>query len=213
MSMALLGAMLLSCSKELPLPVTLDSQVAERALKQSASVNIGPGERIIGSAMLLPNGRIVTNLHVVQHRTDSVRITLDGANFIPVKLIAKDTQTDLALFQLPPDEYSDLSLPEIADPQAGIPIFAYGAAFGLHQSYLQGYISHPERRLEKDTPHYVQTQGITCPGMSGAPVYTLRGHWVGINRAAYGYSVGTGIGLIIPASTVRAFLDQSGAEN
>ncbi|MCB1170518.1 MAG: trypsin-like peptidase domain-containing protein [Leptospiraceae bacterium] len=209
-SMALFGAMLFSCSPDNPLPVTVRPSVGELSRRQSASINIGPGERLIGSAMLLPEGRMVTNLHVVQHRTDSVRITIDGSSFFAVRLLATDEKSDLALFQLPEGMDFESPLPASADPRPGMPVFAYGAAFGLHRSYLQGYVSHSDRRLQENGGErsYVQTQGITYPGMSGAPVYALDGKWIGINRAAYGYSLGTGIGLVIPASTVRRFLDK-----
>src|SRR5690606_27860256 len=112
-------------------------------------------------------------------------------------------------------ENTTLSLPDLPEnkieekPRPGTTVVSFGSAFGLHQSYFQGYVSHPHREgleLEKPDLSYVQVQGITYSGMSGAPVFTLDGKWIGLNRAAYGYSTTTGSGLVIPAHTILEWL-------
>lgn len=211
--MALLCAMLLSCSRGPQPPITVDQEVSKNARSLTAGITTVVGNRITGSAMVLPGNRLLTNHHVILHREDSIKVTLDGEAFFSARMLKKDVDKDLALIQVADESYDppDTSLPEILDrPAPGLPIFAYGAAFGLHQSYLQGYVSHSDRTVQGNDPGYgyIQTQGITYSGMSGTPVFSLKGEWIGINRAAYGYSLNTGTGLVIPASVARDFSEE-----
>lgn len=200
----------LHCTRDHQLPVTVSDRVARVALNRTASISYSGSPRLVGTAMIL-DSRLITNHHVIEGREDRIRVTVDGARFFEARVIKKDPALDLALLQIESDDFSpetDAALVALAEPSAGMQIFSYGAAFGLHESYFQGYISHPARTEilgGQDQMALVQIQGVTFPGMSGAPIFTLDGEFVGMNRAAYGYAADTGTGLAIPGEIVLEF--------
>ncbi|MCB1165232.1 MAG: trypsin-like peptidase domain-containing protein [Leptospiraceae bacterium] len=156
---------------------------------------------------------ILTNEHILGADT-RCKISLDGIQFYDAFVTARHSDLDLIVLKIETDASApppSMQWPEIHEQvRPGLPVVAFGSAFGLHQTYMQGFVSHPERRGlrgQPDSTYYIQMQGITYPGMSGAPVFDLEGQWLGINRAAYGYSTTTGTGLVIPARIIVDWLD------
>ena len=193
-------------------PVSMDAEMGQRIRAYSVGIGYQAGQELRATGMLTPYaGIILTNDHAIPG-AKSTKITLDGKEFHEARVIARNAELDLALLKVENGEFS-AELPELAtSPRAGMPVVAFGSAFGLHRSFLQGYVSHERRvglRGQTKGTHYIQVQSITFPGMSGAPVFTLQGEWIGINRAAYGYTTTTGTGLLIPASRVHQWMEET----
>lgn len=207
----LIFLLLAGCSHEVQLPVTVPPEVASKSLQRTASIAYSGAPRFVGTALVLNATDLITNLHVIQARENQIRVSFDGKEFLAATVVRTDPEADLALLRISASDYSE-DITEITaanpHPAPGTHIFAYGAAFGLHDSFFQGYVSHSSRSDimgSNGKIAFVQIQGVTFPGMSGAPVFTLDGSFVGINRAAYGYAANTGTGLAIPADLVLDF--------
>lgn len=197
------------CNRQ-PVPVIVDSAVAKTITQYSLGIGITRRNSVLnGTAFFAPQpGYLFTNQHVVRNANTQYYVTVNGSDFFPVKIEKSDADLDLALLTFQSEELLKLqnSLPAYTvtdDLSPGLPVVATGSAFGLHRTFLQGIVSHTHRTGLIGQPgaiHYIQTQGVTYSGMSGAPVFDLKGRLIGINRAAYGYSATTGTGLIIPAN-------------
>ena len=151
-------------------PVSMDAEMGQRIRAYSVGIGYQAGQELRATGMLTPYaGIILTNDHAIPG-AKSTKITLDGKEFHEARVIARNAELDLALLKVENGEFS-AELPELAtSPRAGMPVVAFGSAFGLHRSFLQGYVSHERRvglRGQTKGTHYIQVQSITFPGMSG----------------------------------------------
>ncbi|MDO5581692.1 MAG: trypsin-like peptidase domain-containing protein [Planctomycetia bacterium] len=165
----------------------------------------------IGSGVLLdPQGKILTNYHVVSDRKNITVELYDGRLF-DVQSVHKDQKSDLALLKisskspLPYLKFANSDQLEIGDW-----VLAIGNPFMLDSSVSAGIISAKKRRLGKNEHGiYIQTDAAVNPGNSGGPLVNLDGDIVGINTAIASLSGGNqGIGFAIPSNTARWILNQ-----
>jgi len=217
---------LASCQPE---PTTIPPAIIAEARLRSVEV-FRPGDRnSIGSGLLLNrHGLVLTCNHILRISTDrkknkaqEIIISHDGSDG-PATLLRGEPNVDLAIvhWRLPAETFAELSgLDDLlkardrwvprGELHPGEPALLVGSPYGLTDSVLIGRISHTNRlntdREFADIP-LVQTSGLSYPGSSGAAVYVRDGRIVGINRATFGFSKGTGIGLTLPAGYVQAFL-------
>jgi len=155
-----------------------------------------------GSGFIVtPDGKIVTNFHVIE---GGDKITVDFANgeeFV-AKIIGTDRETDLAIIQIQVDrEFDYLEFHRGADVRIGDWVLAIGNPFGIGQSSSVGIISAigRERVHSGSYVDYMQTDATVNRGNSGGPLFNFEGKVIGVNSAIYsptGASVG--IAFVIP---------------
>ena len=173
-----------------------------------------------GSGFIVtPDGKIVTNFHVIE---GGDKITVDFANgeeFSAV-VIGTDRETDLAVLQIQATRTFDhVAFYHGADVRIGDPVLAIGNPFGIGQSSSTGIISAVGRERVDSGSYvdYLQTDATVNRGNSGGPLFNLQGHVVGVNSAIYsptGASVG--IAFVIPhylAEDIAVDLIQNGKVN
>ena len=155
------------------------------------------------------NGDILTCFHVVVGYENDLMISRDGIKLIPTKVLKKGFEYDLAILSSDITEFGDAEWEDREDLSINQDVYVIASPYGLHKSFLKGYISHTAR-LNADLTYskipFVQTQGISFEGVSGAAVFLNNGKYIGINRSTFGFGTGNGIGLVLPAETVREFL-------
>lgn len=165
------------------------------ALADSQQVN-GMGAGVLIDA----RGYILTNQHVVQD-VGRIEVTLhDGTRYIG-RLIARDTDTDLALVKIS----AKGPLPVIrcgtsSDLMRGERVIAIGNPFGYHNTVTEGIVSALHRDIPvngtQNYPDLIQTDASINPGNSGGPLLNADGEMIGINAAV---RIGAqGIGFAIP---------------
>ena len=163
--------------------------------------------------LLDAQGTVLTCHHVVFGWQDRLRVSQDSKHFFDAHVIREEPAIDLVLLKtdlkmpVAPLRYLDRSELAINDP-----IFLFGSAWGLGQTFLKGYVAHLDRTgtdIRMPGVPFVQTMGTSFPGCSGAAVYRLDGRFIGINRATVGADPGNSTGLVIPAGFVQAFLEQN----
>jgi serine protease Do len=171
----------------------------------------------LGSGVIVGDGLIVTNNHVVDG-ADKVTVVLpDGREVKPV-WVRTDPPTDLALIKVDVKGLKALPLADSDSVEVGDFVLAVGNPFGLDGTVTQGIVSYIGRGVrigDDDNPksisysNYIQTDAAINPGNSGGPLVNLRGQVIGINSAIISRTASyAGIGFAIPSNTVAFVVDQ-----
>ena len=171
-------------------------------------------QRSLGSGVVVDeSGLIVTNNHVIENMNE-VKISLADRREFEAQIVLRDPRTDLAVLKikspsggLVPMAYGDSEALEVGDF-----VIAIGNPFGVGQTVTQGIVSALARTQvgSSDYQFFIQTDAAINPGNSGGGLVDLAGRLVGINTAIFSQSGGShGIGFAIPASMVRAVVEQA----
>ena len=163
-------------------------------------------------AIISPDGKVVTNWHVIDKAIEVRCLLTDGRHW-NARVIGSDQDTDLALLQLELDESAGpLPYARFGDSttlQEGDFVMAMGAPWGLNRSVSIGIISCTRRFLEEVSEYslYLQTDAAINPGNSGGPLVNTLGEIVGINSRGMG-GMADNMGFAIPSETVVLLIDQ-----
>ncbi|UDG81026.1 Periplasmic pH-dependent serine endoprotease DegQ [Candidatus Hartigia pinicola] len=171
---------------------------------------------VLGSGVIIDEkkGYILTNNHVIDG-ADQIQIQLNDGREINVKLIGKDSQTDIALLKITREkDIKNLTAVSIADSdklRVGDFAVAVGNPFGLGQTATSGIISALGRsglNLE-GLENFIQTDASINRGNSGGALVNLNGELIGINTAILAPGGGNiGIGFAIPSNMAKNLSEQ-----
>jgi serine protease Do len=161
----------------------------------------------MGTGVLIDGrGYIITNFHVIDGVRE-IQVTQASGKRQTAKLVARDTETDLALIKIDPDD----TLPIIpigtsSDLMTGETVIAVGNAYGYEHTVTRGIVSALHRSVQvTDAQFYddlIQTDASINPGNSGGPLLNIDGDVIGINVAVRAGA--QGIGFAIPIDKVVA---------
>jgi Do/DeqQ family serine protease len=155
-------------------------------------------------------GYVLTNGHVVDNATRIEITTKDNRRSV-ARLIGKDSDTDIALLQIPAQNLTAVPIGDSDRLQVGDFVLAIGNPFGLGQTVTSGIVSALGRSglgLE-GYEDFIQTDASINPGNSGGPLVNLQGQCVGINTAILSPGGGNiGIGFAVPINMARRVMDQ-----
>lgn len=164
-----------------------------------------------GSGFIIsPDGKVVTNFHVVKGAKEVTVVTTDGTE-LNAHVVGSDEKTDIALIQI--DEKGK-TFPTVSfasrDIRVGDWVLAVGNPFGLGGSVTAGIVSARGREIGAGPyDDFLQIDAPINRGNSGGPTFNLAGEVVGVNTAIYSPSGGSvGIGFAIPTSTVQRVIAQ-----
>lgn len=158
-----------------------------------------------------PRGYILTNHHVVDGVRE-IQVTLADGNRHVARLVARDSDTDLAIIKIdPPAPMAVITAGRSDGLMPGETVIAVGNAYGYEHTVTRGIISALHRAVQvSDAQYYedlIQTDASINPGNSGGPLLNEDGEMIGINVAVRAGA--QGIGFAIPvdkALTVAADL-------
>ena len=155
-------------------------------------------------------GYVLTNGHVVENAT-RIEITTKDNRRVTARLIGKDSDTDIALLQVPAQSLIAVPIGDSDRLQVGDFVLAIGNPFGLGQTVTSGIVSALGRSglgIE-GYEDFIQTDASINPGNSGGPLVNLQGQCVGINTAILSPGGGNiGIGFAVPINMARRVMDQ-----
>src|ERR1700686_506767 len=155
-------------------------------------------------------GYVLTNGHVVENATRIDVTTKDNRRFT-AKLIGTDTDTDVAVLQIPTENLTALPMGDSDRLQVGDFVLAIGNPFGLGQTVTSGIVSALGRSglgIE-GYEDFIQTAASINPAHSGGPLVNLQGQVVGINSAILAPGGGNiGIGFAVPINMARRVMEQ-----
>jgi S1-C subfamily serine protease len=173
-----------------------------------------PEERVkrgTGSGFILtPDGRIVTNAHVVSG-TETVKVTLKDGREFEGKVQGVDPLTDVAVVKINAKELPQVALGRSDNIVPGQWAIAIGNPLGLDNTVTVGIISATGRSssqvgIPDKRVRFIQTDAAINPGNSGGPLLNDQGEVIGINTAIRADA--QGLGFAIPIETAKRVSDQ-----
>ncbi|MBW8815133.1 MAG: serine protease [Caulobacterales bacterium] len=175
----------------------------------------------LGSGVIIsPDGKIVTNLHVVGaepvvgviFKPAVEGASVEDADVHRAKVLRRDEVADLALLQVSemPAHVKPLAIGSAAEVQVGSDVHAIGHPTGKAWTYTRGIVSQIRRDFQwqnedrlKHEATVIQTQTPINPGNSGGPLISDSLRLIGINSFK---SEGEGLNFAISADDVKTFL-------
>ncbi|WP_020468751.1 S1C family serine protease [Zavarzinella formosa] len=177
---------------------------------QGAAVRTGSGS----GSILTKQGHVLTNFHVIDDATTLSVNLFDGSSY-PAKIVGSDPNNDVAVLKIdaPADKLFPISWGDSNKLIVGMKVFAIGNPFGMERTLTTGIISSLNRNLKSENNRMIrgviQTDAAINPGNSGGPLLNRRGEMIGMNTAIVGRAnQSSGIGLAVPASTVRRVVEE-----
>lgn len=128
-----------------------------------------------GSGVILPNGDIATNCHVID-KSSRIEVMHQGRAY---KAKSRDTDWDRDICTLTPANLkaSAAILGSTKGLKVGARVYAIGAPKGLELTLSEGIVSSL-REVEKG--HYIQTTAPISPGSSGGGLFDEEGRLMGL---------------------------------
>lgn len=168
-------------------------------------------EQGTGSGFVLsPEGRLITNAHVVSG-TEVVTVTLKDGRTFEGQVIGTDPITDVAAVKIDAADLPTVILGQSDTLVPGQWAIAIGNPLGLDNTVTAGIISAlgrtssdvgiPDKRVR-----FIQTDAAINPGNSGGPLLNDRGEVIGMNTAIR--TNAQGLGFAIPIETAQRIAQQ-----
>jgi len=188
------------------------SSIAERAVKASANISstqqvreryndpfrwmFGDGapqyqtrqQQSLGSGVVVTSdGYILTNNHVVQDPSASIKVALPGREEVAAKVIGVDELTDLAVVKIEAQGLTTLPWADSDKIHIAEWVLAIGNPFQFNQTVTLGIISNIGRQSAQLGTYgqMIQTDAAINPDHSGGALVNSRGELVGINPMIY----------------------------
>ena len=161
-----------------------------------------------GSGVIISSGGyMITNHHVIEGASNII-VRLTSGKEYTANLIASDSQTDVAIISITPDEEDSLTSAVIGSSEnlrLGQTVIAIGNPLGkLGGTVSDGIISCLAREIAMEgsgTMSLLQTNAAVSPGNSGGGLFDLYGRLIGVvNAKSTGEGV-EGISFAIPIDT------------
>ena len=171
--------------------------------KESGTVERGVGTGVV----IIDNGTILTNLHVV-NGAKKIRVTfMDGSDSDAI-VVGTQPENDLAVLRAKtiPDDLEAATMRSTADLAPGDQVLVVGFPFGIGPSASAGVVSGLKRQFrspegQQTLTNLIQFDAAANPGNSGGPLVTMDGEVVGIVTAILNPNrqrVFIGIGFAVP---------------
>ena len=187
--------------------------ITSTVLNRNWFLEVYPSESTGSGFLIDPEGRILTNYHVIRGSAELEVTPLaegDNGSRYRASVLATDPANDLALIQIrPEDPMPFLILGDSDAVRVGQRVLAIGNPFGLEGTLTTGVVSSTGRSIQDRSgvlKDLIQTDAAINPGNSGGPLLDSSGHVIGVNTAIYGPGGNIGIGFAMPISRAKALL-------
>ena len=165
-----------------------------------------------GSGVIIDNGIVLTNAHVVNQSEKLIVGLQDGRRFSG-KVLGQDMLTDLAVIKLNgKGPWPKASLGNSDDINVGDWAIAVGNPYGLENTVTLGIISNLNRNVSQlgiydKKIDLIQTDAAINPGNSGGPLLNSKGEVIGINTLIRS-GPGAGLSFAIPINKVKTIVNE-----
>ena len=171
--------------------------------------------------VMTDDGYIVTNAHCVYDEeykageAVSVYVLFSDQSKQDAKIIAYDTETDIAVLKVDATGLKPATFGNSDDLRVGELVIAVGnpLGFDLFGSVTSGIVSALNRQIAINEKHMtlIQTDAAINSGNSGGPLLNSCGQVIGINSAkmssSYGSASVEGLGFAIPINEAKTIVD------
>jgi S1-C subfamily serine protease len=165
----------------------------------------GKDTRLGSGFIVSPDGKIVTNYHVIQGAHSAVAKLANGAFFLVDGVSGVDVNRDLAVLKVSGKDLPFLRLADSDTLQIGEHVVAIGSPLGLQNTVSDGIVSG----VTEVTPNQklIQTTAPISGGNSGGPLLNSQGAVVGVIQASI--VQGQNLNFAVPIDQVRSLLSAS----
>jgi S1-C subfamily serine protease len=193
--------------------IVRESVVRVRGLGADGTADKDTEHSVGTGVVILEDGTILTNLHVVAGAKRVNVVFADGTESDAV-VTGAEPQHDLAVIKPKtiPDDLSPATLRSTSDLRLGDEVVAVGFPFGIGPSVSSGVVSGLRREYRSPEgkrllTNLIQFDAAANPGSSGGPLITMDGEVVGIVTAILNpneQAVFIGIGFAVPIENAAA---------
>ena len=165
-----------------------------------------------GSGVIIDNGIVLTNAHVVNESEKLIVGLQDGRKFSG-EVLGQDMLTDLAVIKLKgKGPWPKARLGNSDEIKVGDWAIAVGNPYGLENTVTLGIISNLNRNVSQlgiydKKIDLIQTDAAINPGNSGGPLLNSQGEVIGINTLIRS-GPGAGLSFAIPINKVKTIVNQ-----
>lgn len=179
--------------------------------------------RATGTGIVMSDdGYIITNAHVIYENEEyncgeavEVSVVFSDETEHDAKIIAYDTETDLAVLKVNETGLTPAEFGNSEDLRVGELVIAVGnpLGFDLFGSVTSGIVSAKNRKIDinEKSMTLIQTDAAINSGNSGGPLLNSCGQVIGINSAkmssSYGSATVEGLGFAIPINDAKVIID------
>jgi S1-C subfamily serine protease len=208
--LALVPVMALAQSDAQATPQSFDS--AEITKKIAPTVVLIRGKTddgdLLGSGFIISSdGKIATNLHVVEKlRNGGVQLA-SGEKFDSFSILSFDARKDIAIIKIPGFDLPTVPLGNSNNAQVGEPVLAVGSPLGLQGSVTTGVLSSIRDDPAGGGFKVLQTDASVNPGNSGGPLVNRQSEVIGIITFKIGGS--ENLNFAIPINYLRGLMDSA----
>lgn len=165
----------------------------------------------IGSGMIIDNsGYILTNNHVANKNSKSIKISLYNGSDVDAKPMWANDSLDLSILKINSKNLTPVVLGDSSKVQIGQTAIAIGNPLGLNfqRTVTSGIVSAVNRTVEAGEGVFmedlIQTDASINPGNSGGPLIDTTGDVIGVNSAKI--TSAEGIGFAVPVNIIKPVL-------
>jgi S1-C subfamily serine protease len=182
-------------------------------VEDSVGNDLGTGTGFFAS----PDGRIITNEHVIKNGAKITATLSDGSKRAVLGLLALDEQKDIAILQVDGGAVPALTLGDSSRVKPGDEVVVIGSPMGLSGTLTVGIVSaireHGANREGIQDPEMVRAWGIQItaaisPGSSGSPVMTRSGEVIAVAVGVFNGAQSLNFG--VPIEVAKALLNGLG---
>ncbi len=166
-----------------PSVVRVEGYVSGKKGKPDVEQGVGTG------VVIIEDGTILTNLHVVQ-AAETLKVTFSDGLESPASIVNLQPENDLAVLRAHkiPDDLQPATMRSTADLRPGDQVVAVGFPFAIGPSVSAGVVSGLGRGFRspqsgQQLRNLIQFDAAANPGNSGGPLVTMDGQVVGIVTA------------------------------
>lgn len=162
-------------------------------------------ELALGSGFLIsPDGKIVTNYHVIRGAHSAVVKLSDGAFFPVAGVWAVNATLDIAILRVNGSGLPFLRLAPSDNLRVGDHVVAIGSPLGLEGTVSDGIIS--ALRAESPGENWIQTTAPVSHGNSGGPLLDMKGDVIGMITWGVNLEEGQNLNFAIPSDEIEPLL-------
>ncbi|WP_407704027.1 S1C family serine protease [Zeimonas arvi] len=194
------------------------SVVRVRALDKDSAANDEAEGNVGSGVVIVDDGTILTNLHVVAG-AERIRVEFFDGHVSDARVIALEPAQDLAVLRAKsiPDDLKPATMASTRNLAVGAQVIAVGFPFGIGPTVTSGVVSGLRREFrspegKRMLTDLIQFDAAANPGNSGGPLVTVDGEVVGIVTAIMNPTeqrVFVGIGFAVPIETAAMSVGMS----
>jgi S1-C subfamily serine protease len=163
---------------------------------------------VLGTGFIISSdGKIATNLHVVEGLKNGGVQLASGEKFDSFSVLAFDARKDIAIIKIPGFDLPTVALGNSNNVQVGEPVLAVGSPLGLQGTVTTGVVSSLRDDPTGGGFKVLQTDASVNPGNSGGPLVNREAEVIGI--VTFKIRGGENLNFAIPINYLRGLVDSS----